>query len=54
MRIRSELNHNHDVSKSIQKDMEYESKVRNGGNNRTKCEVDSASSVRIRSELNHN
>ena len=25
MRIRSELNHNHDVSKGIQKDIEYES-----------------------------
>ena len=29
-------------------------KVRDGGNNRTKREVDPASSVRIRSELNHN
>ena len=29
-------------------------KVKNGGNNRTEHEVDSASSVRIRSELNHN
>ena len=29
-------------------------KVRDGGNNRTKREVDPASSVIIRSELNHN